>query len=276
MNTPAHLQITEVRLSPGEEWSLAAGPWRFVRMSRGAAYYLDAARPRALNEGELMILAPGVKAVVRASQLGDVLLHGFNFAPDLLYGFFTLAERHIFETAGASAVEPARFLPSTHPLTRRFAELLARREPGHQLAQRAALLGLALTWFGEGVPRDSVPAPHSTSVHERFQTIIAQMPDAEVTQHTPEQLARLCGCSMRHFNRLFREQFGESPRARQTELRLLKARHLLGETDQRIAQIALDSGYRSLSLFNALFKKRFGLSPSECREKGDHGGTGPA
>jgi AraC family transcriptional regulator of adaptative response / DNA-3-methyladenine glycosylase II len=50
-------------------------------------------------------------------------------------------------------------------------------------------------------------------------------------------------------------------------LRLLKARQLLGETDQRISQIALDSGYRSLSLFNALFRKRFGLSPSAWREK---------
>jgi AraC-like DNA-binding protein len=29
--------------------------------------------------------------------------------------------------------------------------------------------------------------------------------------------------------------------------------------------VALDSGYRSVSLFNTLFKRRFGVSPSEWR-----------
>src|SRR5260370_36369243 len=93
------------------------------------------------------------------------------------------------------------------------------------------------------------------------------MPDIETIRPTPEALAGLCGCSPRHFNRLFREHFGESPRARQTELRLLKARQLLGDADAKIIQVALDSGYHSLSLFNALFKRRFGMSPSAWRQK---------
>src|ERR1017187_3436736 len=32
-------------------------------------------------------------------------------------------------------------------------------------------------------------------------------------------------------------------------------------------QAALESGYRNLSLFNLLFKKRFGMTPSACRQK---------
>src|SRR5262249_38824425 len=61
--------------------------------------------------------------------------------------------------------------------------------------------------------------------------------------------------------------FGQSPRAHQTELRLLKARQLLVSSNSQVIQVALDSGYRSLSLFNALFKRRFGMSPSELRRK---------
>jgi AraC-like DNA-binding protein len=66
---------------------------------------------------------------------------------------------------------------------------------------------------------------------------------------------------------LFRARFGESPRVRQTELRLLKARQLLAISEKRIIQLALDSGYRSLSLFNSLFKRRFGMRPSAWREQ---------
>jgi len=260
-----HLRIEEVKLAPGEEWSREAGPWCFVRISRGAAYWLETGRPRAVNQGELIILPPASKALLRASQIGEVLLQGFNFAPERLYGFFTLAERQILDHPGNAAA--VRFLPSTHPLVRRFVELVTATEPGQELPQRAAVLGLALACLNEQLAFPQHAMPRNVSAQERFRQIVAQMPDTELIHHTAEQLARLCGCSSRHFNRLFREHFGQSPRARQTELRLLKASQLLGETDQRISRIALDSGYRSISLFDALFKKRFGLSPSGWREK---------
>ena len=93
MKIPGHLRIEEIRLAPGREWSDATEAWRFVRVSSGAAYWMEPARPRSLSEGELLVLAPSVKAVVRASQLGEVVLHGFGFAPGLLCGFFTLEER---------------------------------------------------------------------------------------------------------------------------------------------------------------------------------------
>ena len=267
MKIPGHLRIEEILLPAGREWSDDTGAWRFLRVSRGAAYWLEPSRPRAFSEGELLVLAPSVKAVIRASQLTEVLLHGFDFAPAILCGFFTLAERHYFESGGARAMERVQFLPSTHPLARRFAELLARRPLGGELAQRAEVLGFASAYFGDGLSRSHSPATRGVSAQRRFQEIICQMPDSELILHTPEHLAGLCGCSPRHFNRLFHQRFGESPRSRQTELRLLKARELLGTTEEKIIQVALDSGYRSLSLFNSLFKRRFGLTPSGWRRK---------
>ena len=60
-------------------------------------------------------------------------------------------------------------------------------------------------------------------------------------------------------------------RARQIELRLQRARQLLGDSDAKIINVAYDSGYRHLGLFNAMFKKRFGVTPSEWRRKCDKG-----
>ena len=56
-------------------------------------------------------------------------------------------------------------------------------------------------------------------------------------------------------------------RARQIELRLLHARQLLANSDDKIINVAYDSGYRHLGLFNAMFKKRFGVTPSEWRQQ---------
>ena len=266
MTAPGHLRIEETLLAPGREWTDESSAWRFVRISTGAAYWLGAANPRALTEGEVLVISPATRALVRASQINNVLLHGFTFVAEWLCGFFTLAERRFLETAAAPG-QPVSFLPSTHPVTRGFAALVARGDSDPRLVQRAGVLGLVAAYFGQALSCQQPPPGGSPSVPDRFEEIICQMPDLELIHHSPEQLARLCGCSPRHFNRLFRRRFGVSPRRRQTEMRLLNARELLAHSEKKIAQIALDSGYRSSSLFNALFKRRFGMSPSAWREQ---------
>ena len=42
---------------------------------------------------------------------------------------------------------------------------------------------------------------------------------------------------------------------------------LLADSRIYIASIASESGYNSLTLFNATFKKRFGMTPSEWRRR---------
>jgi AraC family transcriptional regulator of adaptative response / DNA-3-methyladenine glycosylase II len=93
--------------------------------------------------------------------------------------------------------------------------------------------------------------------------MIGQVREAELTASSLEDLAGRLGCSERHFSRLFREEFGVSFCQRQIELRLLRARQLLSNPDTKIIHVAYDSGYRHLGLFNSMFKKRFGITPSE-------------
>ncbi|MFO1476779.1 MAG: helix-turn-helix domain-containing protein [Verrucomicrobiota bacterium] len=267
MKTLGHLLIEPVTLQPGQEWMDAAAAWHFVRVAHGAAYWLGTDRTRSLNEGEMLVIAPGARGQLRASQIGEVLLHAFNFMPELLYGFFTLAERHLFETGMGTLLKDIQFLPSTHPLARQFAGLASSTLKPNSLALRIEVLSLVAGVFDEEMSGHRAPESLGTSALRRFQQLIAQMPDTELIHHPPEHLARLCGCSPRHFNRLFRSHFGVSARERQTELRLQKASQVLADTDAKIIQVALECGYRNLSLFNSLFKRRFGLTPSEWRRR---------
>ena len=85
----------------------------------------------------------------------------------------------------------------------------------------------------------------------------------------------MCGCSLRHFRRMFHEQFNTSIRAKQTELRLEKARQMLVETDEKILTIARESGYRHLGFFNAIFKRKFGVTPTACGRKPGRASAAP-
>ena len=264
------LCLEAIKLAAGEEWMDGPGAWRFVRVHSGAAYWLSDGNNRPLAEGEMIVVPPQAEGLVRASQIGEVLLHGFNFSPEMLCGFFTLAERDFLETRGRNGGE-VQFLPSTHPLAQQFAAIVPALAEEHPLPLRVAALGLVAAVFEGEMASHRPPKARGSTAQERFARMIVRMPETEIINHTPEELARLCGCSPRHFNRLFREQFGLPARARQTELRLLKSRQLLAASDDKIINIAVASGYRNLSLFNSLFKKRFGQTPSQWRKNSAKG-----
>ena len=65
MKNSGHLQIEEIKLLPGQEWIDEADAWRFCVVTSGAAYWLGAPPPRPLDQGEMIVLAPTLKAVVR-------------------------------------------------------------------------------------------------------------------------------------------------------------------------------------------------------------------
>ncbi len=79
------------------------------------------------------------------------------------------------------------------------------------------------------------------------------------------ELAMLCGMSISTFQRTFHNVFEQTPAKYILEQRMLKAKKLLANKNQRISEIAYECGYQSTSTFNRLFKKKFDLSPSEFR-----------
>lgn len=275
MSTRGHLQTEEIKLPPGNEWMDETNAWRLIRVRSGASYWLGPGLARPLSAGEVIVAPPGAPGMVRASQIGEVVLDAFNFSLELIFGLFTLTERHLIETGGALGLRQVRFLPSTHPVSSQFAAMSEGSRHDNGLGERIDALGVVGAVFDISLAGRRAAVPHGRSAGQRFQQLVASMPDSELINHSPEELARLCGCSPRHFNRLFQKRFGVSARTRQTELRLVKASRLLRETGSRIVEIAGESGYRNLSLFNALFKKRFGMTPSEWRKSTPRGTTTP-
>src|SRR5689334_21985504 len=127
MKHSGHLRIEEIKLLPGQEWIDVADAWRFCIVTKGEAYWLGTAPPRPLDQGEMIVLSPLLKAVVRASQIDEVRLHEFTFSPRLLSGFFTVAEQHSLEEKQLTARSQAQFLPVSAVLSQRFAAILDRR-----------------------------------------------------------------------------------------------------------------------------------------------------
>ena len=74
-----------------------------------------------------------------------------------------------------------------------------------------------------------------------------------------------------HFHRLFRQVYRRTPQQYITRKRLDKAKILLSE-NRPVTEVCNEVGFESIGSFSWLFRRRFGLSPSEFRAR--HRGAG--
>lgn len=79
------------------------------------------------------------------------------------------------------------------------------------------------------------------------------------------QLAERAGVSLAHFRRLFQQATGLPPHRYVLEVRLARARQLLSQTRQPIAQIAAECGFTSQSHLTACFRQAHATTPAAWR-----------
>jgi AraC-like DNA-binding protein len=80
------------------------------------------------------------------------------------------------------------------------------------------------------------------------------------------ELSRAVGASPAYLAEVFREVVGIPLYRYQLELRLARARELLGTQDD-LARLALDLGFSSHSHFSTAFRHRFGDTPARVRAR---------
>ncbi len=92
-----------------------------------------------------------------------------------------------------------------------------------------------------------------------------------ITEHyseplSTEQMAKVCGFSESHFIKFFKSTIGITFTECLNSYRLSQAsRFLLSNADEPIMDTARKCGFNSISYFNRVFKKKYGITPSALR-----------
>ena len=90
---------------------------------------------------------------------------------------------------------------------------------------------------------------------------------AEPQLMTADKIASSCNLSTSHFRSLFKSDMGMTLPQYINLTKLSAAVHLLQTTDKSISIIATEVGYNEIMYFNRVFRKAFGMTPKEIRQK---------
>jgi AraC family transcriptional regulator, regulatory protein of adaptative response / methylphosphotriester-DNA alkyltransferase methyltransferase len=84
---------------------------------------------------------------------------------------------------------------------------------------------------------------------------------------TLDRIALSVGVSKYHLQRVFKRHTGRSPLEYVTELRMQEALLKLRSTNHSITEIAHELGYKSSAHFATVFRRQFGCTPTEYRNR---------
>jgi AraC-like DNA-binding protein len=269
------LVVNELALPPGGEWSPQLPGWLVVQVSSGVGYLLHPRLNWELQTGAVMLLSDQAHGCVRASQVGELGLRFYRIEPGKLMGLASLADQTLMQNAARDEKLSLRVLPPNAAVADRLREL-GSEKARNTFPARVQLLQLFLELFGAEFHQPQADGAGGLGAKERLRHLLNQTPVAELLELSFARLVSRAHCSPRHVSRLFTELVGMSFREKQAELRLARACDLLATTDSKVAEVALESGYQSTSLFSAMFKQRLGVSPAKWRAQLKGNGRKPA
>jgi AraC-like DNA-binding protein len=255
------LRVSEVTNSGGWKNDLTA--WSFLLLREGAGTFSGRSIPSRLRQGDVLVVPSGVEGRLAPKSGGGLVLLHFHFHSELLNEFLRLEERHWMK----ALVEGVKRYPATTPLAHRFRFMAERMAPPDKLLHRCQLLELVGMFLDlhRNNPR-TIPG-ESVDGKDRVRAVVEQMSRDELERLSVGELAKRCGCSRRHFNRILKVYLGSSLGMLKIELRLEKAASMLLSPGTKVINVALDCGFTNAGQFSAKFRSRFGTNPAAWRRE---------
>ena len=248
-------------LSEGYQSALAALDKRLIG-GQGRVYTAKESNAEAqMMDAELSECLRRVTALCRSGQKEEITAFYDELAQRIAHEEIGPTSRQmvmiqllsaILDAAGRSGVD----------ITQAFSAF--RAELVFQPAELSAGMDqlCALTQFVADSVRREVATTGSEMIARAVQYVRQNYPDKELSL---ESVCQTFGVSQTQFSLLFKRETGTSFLQYLLDLRIEKAQSLLAESNQKIYQIAEETGFGDASYFSYCFKQRCGLSPKEFR-----------
>ena len=272
------LAVTTVgfqHVHPGDDYPLSLHPagygfqenrrrvlneYQLYYITRGSGHFESASCSRTrIEAGMMFMLFPGEwHTFAPDPETGwDDHWIGFNgnFMDDKIRtGFFT------FKNCVFRVGVDERIINTYHEIL----DIACEEKKGHQ----QLISSLAISIIGRIHYEDINHTYGDTYMTRIINQAKAVMKEDMASNRPLEEIANSLGISYSMFRREFRKRCGISPGQYRLELKLVKAKELLNNTNMSIAEISAKLHFECIGQFSTFFKKKTGVPPLEFRKQG--------
>jgi AraC-like DNA-binding protein len=232
--------------------------FQLVYISNGRGKFESPHFSASIEPGHAFLLIPGV---------------WHRYAPDLETGWH---EHWIgFDGVIARRWLKNNFISSQNPVVKINAEDAAlaifsrvmESVRANRPALQQILAGAAVNLSGLFYSSQQTPPAAETRNANSIELAISRIQNEFMRPLDMKLLAREMGVSYSWFRSTFTAHTGLSPHQYLLELRFIRARNLLDETEFSVKEIAAQTGFVDEHYFSRLFRRKLGLSPSQWRHR---------
>jgi len=142
---------------------------------------------------------------------------------------------------------------------------LVEEDLGSSIALQVARMMVVFLRRSGGQSQFSATLAAQASESQPLRDLLAWMADNFTRDLSVASLAQRAAMSLRNFDRLFKQQVGETPAQHIENLRLEAARRKLETTSLNLEQIAAASGFSSAEILRRTFARLLGITPGQYR-----------
>lgn len=220
-----------------------------------------------LKEGDVLFIAPGVIHNLPATPVGERLI----FQADISF-FHNIKELELtLSLISPALVITEEFSPTVHKQIRDIMISIQKEYHGNTTLSEAAIYSKLIKMFvliGREYATKSVL--HLNQIKQKkytdkFLSICKYIDENCTMDITLDTVADLAGFSKYHFTRLFKQFTGITFYTYLNHKKIALAENLLIDPDISVTEVALRSGFTSLSSFIRMFKHVKSCTPTEFR-----------
>ena len=245
--------------------------WTLVYIKKGVGMYMLDSSLLCLNEGDLIILPPGVQFCFSSKELGDeynVNLKAVVLRFDSAWLDSVLAAFPMFSDAVLKIKEMRSpftvWGPKWMKLSSLLDDALFSCDPSNQPVKVMEILLQLSSPDGYTLIKDMKDCDMQT-LTARKEKIDRYLECNCYGKVSLEDISRYVGMSRTYFSQFFRTHYKEGFADHLTRVRVEKASVMLLHTDKQIPAIAQECGFNTVQYFTRAFKKVKGVTPGVFR-----------
>lgn len=223
---------------------------------------LSITRPWEKHSGVDNVLGPGRLSWMILNATGDA--DGNHIHSPSLDAVLRTDSPRVRAIIAESPTHHLGQLPAAVRAFDRLSYELPRTEPGRLTAAKASV-SLLLVSVVRRLVEPRADSPDRTP--EGVLQVLRDVGEAPDREWTTSAMAGRAGLGVTAFTDWCRRLTGRSPRWYLLQERLELARRLLRESTRTVTEIALQTGFSSSQHFSTSFKRLYGQTPSEFRER---------